>query len=521
MMATYLMNYWGMDHCVRPNKKKPDQKKHHPLSKVAECGESVTQSQYMSYNQGIVEEMLIKLIYTCILLVTEDKEQWPYFASSGYIRTGRNALEARFKTFGQGLHGDNKNIFLSQCFKQLMLCAPTASLEDMKRLGWIADLCLSEGSRGIRLVLPNAKEKKFEMTVVNNLQGDIIVRHQALLHSGHGGMCGDIAWHCMIMPNEYVKCTNSTELAWLRMLPSYADEFNDWTLDWRNEVEYKQEEDWSKNLSSAEKGETTRYGNTLWSRYASSDVPTMTYTGAVISRFLVSPNGEAAKKALLKVGGQCGKADNPAGAQPGAQQVGNQNKGAETAEDEHNQDNRVDLSVSLESNVYPLWREYPQIKMVRDVQRSYNMTLTPVVPMAAGTGFGTGSSETTTTTPASAAKSKPVEKQKADQDSDEKEATSAPTAPENVAAGRWVKSFAEVRAGLSEEKRARVDEHSEILAEFARMDQRAAQYAQQGNSQQAEQAARSQQAEAVAETNKHVSLLEVGCELSDSEPEKD
>jgi hypothetical protein len=111
------------------------------------------------------------------------------------------------------------------------------------------------------------------------------------------------------------------------------------------------------------------------------------------------------------------------------------------------------------------------------------MTLTPVVPMAAGTGFGTGSSETTTTTPASAAKSKPVENQKADQDSDEKETTSAPTAPENVATGRWVKSFAEVRAGLSEEERARVDEHSEeMIAEFAKMDQRAAQYAQQGYS---------------------------------------
>jgi hypothetical protein len=247
----------------------------------------------------------------------------------------------------------------------------------------------------------------------------------------------------------------------------------------------------------------------------------MTYTGAIISRFLVSPNGEAAKKALLKVGGQCGKAENPAGAQHGAQQVGNQHKGAETAEDEHNQEHRVDLSVSLESNVYPLWSEYPQIE-VREVQRSYNMTLTPVVPMAAGTGFGTGSSETTTTTPASDAKSKPVENQKADQDSDEKEATSAPTAPENIATGHWENSFAEVRAGLSEGERARVDEHSEeIIAEFAKLDQRAAQYAQQGNSQQAQQAARSQQKEAVAETNKHVSLLEVGCELSDSEPEKD
>jgi hypothetical protein len=45
MMATCLMNYWGMDHCVRPNNKKPDKKNHHPLSKIAECGESVTQSQ--------------------------------------------------------------------------------------------------------------------------------------------------------------------------------------------------------------------------------------------------------------------------------------------------------------------------------------------------------------------------------------------------------------------------------------------------------------------------------------------
>jgi hypothetical protein len=142
------------------------------------------------------------------------------------------------------------------------------------------------------------------------------------------------------------------------------------------------------------------------------------------------------------------------------------------------------------------------------------MTLTPVVPMAAGTGFGTGSSETTTTTPASAAKSKPVENQKADQDSDEKEATSAPTAPENVATGGWVNSFAEVRAGLREEEKAIVDAQSQkILATFTLLDQR--------NAQQAQQAARSQQAVAVAETNKHVSLLEVGCELSDSEPEKD
>jgi hypothetical protein len=72
-----------------------------------------------------------------------------------------------------------------------------------------------------------------------------------------------------------------------------------------------------------------------------------------------------------------------------------------------------------------------------------------------------------------------------------------------------------VRAGLSEEDKAIVDEQSqEILATFTLWDQRNAQHAQQRNAQQA------QQAEAVAETNKHVSLLEVDCELSDSEPEK-
>jgi hypothetical protein len=207
----------------------------------------------MSYNQGIVEQMLINLVYTCIVLVTKDPNQWPYFASSGYIRTGRNALEPWFKSYGQGLHEDNKNIFVSQCFKQLMLGEAGASLEDMKRQGWIADLCLSEGSRGLRLVLPNPKEKKFEMTGVNNLQGDIIVRHQALLHSGHGGMCGDIAWHCMIMPMDYIKCSNSTELTWMRMLPAYTNEFNKWTLHWRNEVEHRHEEDWNKNLSGTKK----------------------------------------------------------------------------------------------------------------------------------------------------------------------------------------------------------------------------------------------------------------------------
>jgi hypothetical protein len=129
------------------------------------------------------------------------------------------------------------------------------------------------------------------------------------------------------------------------------------------------------------------------------------HTGAVVSRFLVSPNGDAAKKALLKVG-QCRDSNKQAGAQ-----VGDQQKGAETAGDAHDKDQRMGLSVSLETDVFHLWSEYPQIQMVREVQKSNNMTLTPVVPMAAGTGFGTGS-ETTMTLPASVAKSKPVEKPK-------------------------------------------------------------------------------------------------------------
>jgi hypothetical protein len=139
------------------------------------------------------------------------------------------------------------------------------------------------------------------------------------------------------------------------------------------------------------------------------------------------------------------------------------------------------------------------------------MTLTPVIPMAEGTGFGT-STETTMTT-ASAAKSKPVETQKANQVSEETEAPTAPTAAEvGETTGGWVSTFAEIRARLSEEEKAIVDAQSqEIVAAFTLMDQR--------NAQHAQQAARYQQAEAVAETNRHVSLLEVGCELSDSEPE--
>jgi hypothetical protein len=93
----------------------------------------------------------------------------------------------------------------------------------------------------------------------------------------------------------------------------------------------------------------------------------MTNTGASISRFLVSPNSDAAKRALLKVG-QCRKTDNQAGDQAGAQ-VGDQQKGAETAEDEHNTEQRMDLSVSLETDVFPLWSEYPQQQIVREVQR--------------------------------------------------------------------------------------------------------------------------------------------------------
>jgi pantoate kinase len=94
-----------------------------------------------------------------------------------------------------------------------------------------------------------------------------------------------------------------------------------------------------------------------------------------------------------------------------------------------NKEKRMDLRVSLETDVFPLWSEYPQLQMVREeVQKSNNLTLTPVIQMAAGTGFGTGTATTMTT--ASAAKSKPVETQKANQVSHETEA--APTAPPAV-----------------------------------------------------------------------------------------
>jgi hypothetical protein len=64
---------------------------------------------------------------------------------------------------------------------------------------------------------------------------------------------------------------------------------------------------------------------------------------------------------------------------------------------------------------------------------------------------------------------------------------------------------------LSEEEKAIVDAPSqEIIAQFTLMDQRNPQHAQQAVSSQS----------AVAGTNNHVSLLEVGCELSDSEPER-
>jgi hypothetical protein len=57
----------------------------------------------------------------------------------------------------------------------------------------------------------------------------------------------------------------------------------------------------------------------------------MTNTGAVISRYLVSPNSaDAAKRAALLKMGQCGKADNHAGTQ-----VGDQQQRAATADDEH------------------------------------------------------------------------------------------------------------------------------------------------------------------------------------------
>jgi hypothetical protein len=65
----------------------------HTLSKVAECGDRVTQSQYMSYNQGRVEEILINLVYTNILLATKDPIHWPYLASSWYLCTGHQKFE--------------------------------------------------------------------------------------------------------------------------------------------------------------------------------------------------------------------------------------------------------------------------------------------------------------------------------------------------------------------------------------------------------------------------------------------
>jgi hypothetical protein len=53
VMANYLMNHWGMDNHVSPYKKSW-WKEASSTAKVLECGESVTQPQYMTYNQGIL-----------------------------------------------------------------------------------------------------------------------------------------------------------------------------------------------------------------------------------------------------------------------------------------------------------------------------------------------------------------------------------------------------------------------------------------------------------------------------------
>jgi hypothetical protein len=45
----------------------------------------------------------------------------------------------------------------------------------------------------------------------------------------------------------------------------------------------------------------------------------------------------------------------------------------------------------LKSNVFSLWKEYPQLKKVRETQMEYKVpTLTPVVPMKPGEGLGAG-----------------------------------------------------------------------------------------------------------------------------------
>lgn len=314
--GTYLMHSWGMDPATI--------KKEITLKQLADTNRSAGTSSYLDIDiggkesLGNVHDEIQDIIHRCIIIVMggnpDNKEElWEYVASSGIVRTGREALPlfqdgsknwVKTQNTGQEIHVDSKKMVGMELMRKVADSRPGTRdefvTEELERWGWAGDLCLSEVGRPYKTTRFDAESKQLKVQVGWTPCGTINVRHMVWPHAGHGGACGSTLFHTTIVPKKTANLFDGDHLGYIRLLgvgsmrKTHKHMFDDWKVVW--DPRHKENSDvtkWESNVDPYEKTRGTNYSRVAWKGLEENEE-------AMTARWLCSPSSREAFDAMCK-----------------------------------------------------------------------------------------------------------------------------------------------------------------------------------------------------------------------------
>ena len=273
------------------------------LAELEQTGEMVHNSEYVSYLQGVAIDDLHALAAMAVEKVLKLDAPFEYIGGSGIVKTGKSIHKADMETLygglsspsGQEFHLDCLNALQSELLARFYSGQLGEDLNDEEKktvlnAGYIIDFALSETGRVTKVLIPGTPgSKELLARLIYTPFGSITIRSMLLMHGGHGGACGNTLWHGSIFPKGATKDVDEDRLGYLRLLPTYHEEFSEYRVKWLSGTK-REPHNWLKNFGHVEKKMSSRYAEKL---YKNSKYSRNVRVGC--SRWLLGPNEEPLK----------------------------------------------------------------------------------------------------------------------------------------------------------------------------------------------------------------------------------
>jgi hypothetical protein len=295
----YVMDQWGCEHLRQGTRKRTVERM--TLAELEESGEEVYNSSFVTHGQALALANLHALAAKCVEKVLHLDKPFDYTGGSGVVRTGKSFGSQDLQSWanwpllipsGQEFHVDSLNALKNEMLARFYSgkLGETLSKEDAEKVcdsGFILDFPLTETGRPTKILIPGKEgERKLLARLIYTPFGSITVRSMLLMHGGHGGECGNALWHGSIFPKGSTNLFDEARLGYLRMLPEYHEEFNDYTVEWIKGTK-KEPQNWMYNFGPEGKRMSERYATKLYSNFDHANNKRAKY-----SRWLLSPNEE-------------------------------------------------------------------------------------------------------------------------------------------------------------------------------------------------------------------------------------